>query len=131
MQSEAQIPHLATLLTIPLFPAKGVHGANEPQRLFALSRNKLSGGYTSLDFVTARVWCAITAALQPSTAINRGLNAVPKREHFFLSNPHTLISTDLSVGAPAGTHHSTVPRSILRHFTTTLTTVIKAPTVTF
>jgi len=68
----------------PLFH-KGVHGAsetgsNEPQRLSARSRNKLFGGYTSHDFVTARTKCAITTALQPSTAINRGLIAVPKVE---------------------------------------------------
>jgi len=92
MPSEAQIPHLATLLVIPLFSAKGVHGANEtgsnePQRLFARSRNKLSGGYTSHDFVTARAWCAITTTLQLSTSINRGLNAVPKVEHFFIFKP--------------------------------------------
>jgi len=60
--------HLAILLAVPLFPAKGVHGANEtgsnePQRLFARSRNKLSGGYTSHDFVTARAGCAITTTL--------------------------------------------------------------------
>ena len=49
---------------VPLFPAKGVHeanktGSNEPQRLFARSRNKLSGGYTSHDFVTAIAGCVI------------------------------------------------------------------------
>jgi len=60
--------HLAILLVVPLFPAKGVHGANEtgsnePQRLFARSRNKLSGGYTSHDFITAKAGCAITTAL--------------------------------------------------------------------
>jgi len=87
IQSEAQIPHLTTLLAVPLFPAKGVHEANKPQRLFARSHNKLSGGYTSHYFVTARAWCAITTALQPSTSITRGLNAVPKVEHFFLSKP--------------------------------------------
>jgi len=59
---------LAILLAVPLFPAKGVHGANktgsnEPQHLFARSRNKLSGGYTFHDFVTARAGCAITTAL--------------------------------------------------------------------
>ena len=83
IQSEAQIPHLATLLAVPLFPVKGVHGANETgsnevQRLFARSRNKLFGGYTSHNFITARAWCAITTILQPSTSIYRGLNAVPK-----------------------------------------------------
>jgi len=118
---------------VPLFPTKGVHGANEtgsnePQRLFARSRNKHSSGYTSHDFVTARAWCAVTTALQLSTSINRGLNAVPKVEHFFLSKPsHTLISTDLSVGAPASTHLPSNPRSILKLFTTSF----KAPAVTF
>jgi len=57
---------LTILLAVPLFPAKGVHGtnetgSNEPQRLFARSRYKLSGGYTSHDFVTARAGCAIVA----------------------------------------------------------------------
>jgi len=71
---------------------KGVHGAsetgsNEPQRLSARSLNKLSGGYTSHDFVTARARCAITTALQPSTSINRGLIAVPKVESNSSSKP--------------------------------------------
>ena len=71
---------------------KGVHGvsetgSNEPQRLSACSRNKLSGGYTSHDFVTARARCAITTALQPSTSINRGLIAVPKVESNSSSKP--------------------------------------------
>jgi len=74
------------------FPTRGVHGAsetgsNEPQRLSARSCNKLSGGYTSHDFVTARARCAITTALQPSTSINRGLIAVPKVESNFSSKP--------------------------------------------
>jgi len=65
---EAQMLRLAILLVIPLFSAKVVHGvnetgSNEPQRLFARSRNKLSSGYTSHDFVTARAGCAITTAL--------------------------------------------------------------------
>jgi len=55
-------------------------GSNEPQRLSAHSHNKLSGGYTSHDFVTARARCAITTALHPFTSINRGLIAVPKVE---------------------------------------------------
>jgi len=84
--------YLAILLAVSLFSAKGVHGANEtgsnePQCLFARSRTKFSGGYTSHDFVTARARCAITTALQLSTSINRGLNALPKVEHFFLSKP--------------------------------------------
>ena len=66
------------------FPQGGARseqtGSNEPQRLSARSRNKLFGGYTSHDFVTARARCAITTALQPSTSINRGLIAVPKVE---------------------------------------------------
>jgi len=71
---------------------KGVHGAsetgsNEPQRLSACSRNKLSGSYTSHDFVTARSKCAITTALQPSTSINMGLIAVPKVESISSSKP--------------------------------------------
>jgi len=70
IKSEAQIPHLAALLATHPFPAKGVHeasktGSNEPQRLFACSHNKLTGGYTSHDFITARAWCAITTALRP------------------------------------------------------------------
>ena len=71
---------------------KGVHGAsetgsNEPQRLSARSRNKLPGSYTSHDFVTARVRCAITTALHPSTSINRGLIVVPKVESNSSSKP--------------------------------------------
>jgi len=83
IQSKAQIPHLTALLTTHPFLARGVHGAsktgsNEPQRLSTHSRNNLSGGYTSHDFVTARAWYAITTALQPSTSIYRGLIVVPK-----------------------------------------------------
>ena len=109
IQSKAQIPRLETSLATHPFPAKGVHGAsktgsNKLQRLFARSRNKLFGGYTSHDFVTARAWCAITTTLQPSTSISRGLLAVPKVESTSPLNPHTLISTYLSVRAPAGTH---------------------------
>jgi len=85
IQSKAQTPCLATLLATHPFPTRGVHGASEtgsiePQRLSARSRNKLSSGYTSHDFITARARCAITTALQPSTSINRGLVAVPKVE---------------------------------------------------
>jgi len=86
-------------------------GSNEPQRLFARSRNKLSDGYTSHDFVTARPKCVTTTALQPSTSIYRGLLAVPKVESSLPLNPHPLISTDLSVGAPTGTH----PRRSKKH----------------
>jgi len=73
-------------------PREGVHGAsktgsNEPQRLSARSRNKLSSGYTSNDFVTARAKCVITTALQPSTSIYRGLIAVPKVELNSSSKP--------------------------------------------
>jgi len=89
---QAQTPRLATLLATHPFLATGVHGAsetgsNEPQRLSARFRNKLSRGYTSHDFVTARVRCAITTALQPSTSINRGLIAVPKVESNSASKP--------------------------------------------
>jgi len=127
---------LATLLAIHLFPAKGVYeasetGSSEPQRLFARSHNNLSGGYTSHDFVTARAWCAITTTLQPSTSIYRGLVEVPKVESSSPLNPHSLISTDLSVGVSAGTHPSAVPRVFLTHSTTIQTTAFKAPTVTF
>ena len=71
---------------------KGVHGANEtgsnePQCLSARSRNKIYGGYTSHDFVTARARWAITTTLQPSTSINRGLIAVPKVESNSSSKP--------------------------------------------
>jgi hypothetical protein len=77
------------------FLCEGVHkanetGSNEPQRLFARSarsRNKLSGGYTSHDFVTARAKCASSTALQPSTSINRGLSALPKVELFLPLKP--------------------------------------------
>jgi len=108
IQSQAQIPHLTTLLATHPFPAKGVHGAsrtgsNESQCLSARSRNNLSGGYTSHDFVTDRAWCAITTALQPSTSIYRGLVAVPNVESSSPLNPHSLISTDLSVRVSAGT----------------------------
>jgi len=73
-------------------PREGVHGAsetgsNEPQRLSARFRNKLSSGYTSHDFVTVRTRCATTTALQPSTSINRGLIAVPKVESNSSSKP--------------------------------------------
>jgi hypothetical protein len=83
IQSKAQTPRLAALLVTHPFPARGVHGAsktglNEPQRLFARSHNNLSGGYTSHDFVTARAWCAITTALQPSTSIYRGTHRSPQ-----------------------------------------------------
>jgi len=100
-------------------------GSNEPQRLFARSRNYFSGGYTSHNFVTAGPRCAITTALQPSTSIYRRLLAVPKVESTFPLNPHSLISTNLSVGAPAGTP----PRfqeALLTHSTTTQTTAFKA-----
>jgi len=64
---------------IPLL-REGVYGAsrtgsNEPQRLFARSRNYFNGGYTSHDFVTDGPRCVITTALQPSTSIYRGLLA--------------------------------------------------------
>jgi len=83
IQSKAQTPRLATLLATHPFPTRGVHeagetGSNEPQRLSARSRNKLYGGYTFHNFVTARARCAITTALQPSTFINRRLIAVPR-----------------------------------------------------
>ena len=73
-------------------PHEGVRGAsrtgsNEPQRLSARSRNNLSNGYTSHDFVTARAWCAITTTLQPSNSIYRGLAAVPKVESISSSKP--------------------------------------------
>ena len=115
---------------------RGVHracktGSNEPQRLFARSRNNLSGGYTFHDFVTARPRCAITTALQSSTSIYRGLLVVPKVESTLPLNPHSLISTNLSVGAPAGTHPSPFQEALLTHSSTTQTTAFKAPTVTF
>jgi hypothetical protein len=69
--------------------------------------------------------------LQPSTSINRGLTAVLKVECLFLLNPHSLISTDLRVRGPAGTHPPSAPKSILTHFTTITTTAFKAPAVTF
>ena len=92
IQSKAQTPCLETLLVTHPFPTRGVHGAsetvsNEPQRLFARSRNKLSCSYTSHDLVVAKARCAITTALQPSTSINRGLIAVPKVESNSSSKP--------------------------------------------
>jgi hypothetical protein len=95
ISSKAQTPRLATLLATYLLPSRGVHEANETsskelQRLFAhsaRSRNKLPGGYTSHDFVTARARCATTTAPQPSTSINRGLNAIPKVELFLPLKP--------------------------------------------
>jgi len=121
IQSKAQIPSLAILLATYPSTARGMHGAckdgsNEPQRLFARSRNNLSSGYTSHDFVTVRPRCAITTALQPSTSIYRGLLAIPKVESTLPLNPHTLISTNLSVGAPAGTHTPAIPRRTLEAF---------------
>jgi len=136
IQSKAQISSLTILLATYASITRGVHRAcktssNEPQRLFARSRNNLSGGYTSHDFVTARPKCAITTALQPSTSIYRGLLAVPKVESTLPLNPHSLISTNLSVGAPAGTHPSPFQEALLTHSSTTQTTTFKAPTVTF
>jgi hypothetical protein len=52
-----------------------------------VSRNKLSGGYTSHDFVTAGARCASPTTLQLSTSINRGLIVVPKVEFFYSSKP--------------------------------------------
>jgi len=103
------------------FPAEGVHGENETssnelQRLFTRSRKSFSRGYTSHDFITVGNTCAITTALQPPTSIYRGLLAVPKVESTLPLNPHSMISTDLSVGVPAGTHTPAVPRSILDAF---------------
>jgi hypothetical protein len=68
IQFKAQIPRLAKLLPTHPFHTRGVHrtketGSNEPQHVFARSRNKLSSGYTCHDFVTARARCAITTAL--------------------------------------------------------------------
>lgn len=120
---QGQTPRLAMLLAIHPFPARGVHqssetSSNELQRLFARSHIYLSGGYTSQDFVTACRRCAITTALQPSTYIYiyKGFLTVPKVESTLPLNHHFLISTDLSVGAPAGTHTPhppTVPISTL------------------
>jgi len=116
MQSKAQTPRLATLLATYPFCAKGVYkasktGSKEPQRLSARSRNYFSSGYTSHDFITIGPRCAITTALQPSTSIYRGLLVVPKVESTFPPNPHSLISANLSVGAPACTH----PRRSNKH----------------
>jgi len=97
------------LLATHPFPARGVPGANETgsnelQRLFPCSRESLPGGYTSHDFVTAMRVCVITTALQPPSSIYMGLLAVPKVEYIFSLNPLSMISTDLSVGVPAGIH---------------------------
>jgi len=115
---------------------RGVHGANktssnELQRLFARSRESLPDGYTSHDFVTTRHTCVITTALQPSTSIYRGLIVVPKVESTLSLNPHSLISTGLSVRVPAGTHTPSFQEASLTHSTTTQTTTFIAPTVTF
>jgi len=85
IQSQAQTPRLANLLATYPLSVSGVHrasrtGSNEPQCLFARSRNYFSGGYTFQDFVIARPRCAITTALQPSTSIYRGISVVPKVE---------------------------------------------------
>jgi len=93
-----------------------VHGANETssnelQRLFTRFRESLPGGYTSHDFVAVGHTCAITTALQPPTSIYRGLLAVPKVESILPLNPHSLISTDLSVGVSTCTH----PRRSKKH----------------
>lgn len=92
IQSKPQTSCLAILLATHPFPVRGVHGtsktgSNKPQRLSARSHNKLNGGYTSHDFVTARTRCAITTALQPSTSIYRGLLTVPKVESISSSKP--------------------------------------------
>ena len=68
IQSQAQTPRLANLLATYPLSVRKMHGAsrtgsNEPQRLFARSRNYFAGGYTSHDFVTAGPKCAITTAL--------------------------------------------------------------------
>jgi len=107
IQFKVQTPRLASLLAIYPFSAKGVHrarrtGSNEPQRLSARSRNCFSSDYTSHDFVTIGPRCAITTPLQPSTSIYRGLLGFPKVEFTFLLSPYSLISTNLSVRAPAG-----------------------------
>jgi len=120
---QAQTPRLTILLATHPFPAKGVHGASETssnklQCLFTRSRNYHSGGYTSLDFVTAGHRCAITTALQPSTSIYRGLLTIPKVESTLPLNPLSLISTDLSVRVPAGTHPQPFQEAFLTHSTT-------------
>jgi len=112
-----------------------VHGQNEtgssrPQRLFARSHNNLSGGYASHDFVTAKAWCSITTALQPSTSIYRGLVAIPKVESS-LSKPSL---SDLYLLERQSVCRYTPPpfqEAFLKHSTTTQTTAFKALTVTF
>lgn len=76
--------------------------SNEPQRLFARFCNYFSCVYTSHYFITAKHRCAFTTTLHPSTSIYIRLLAVPKVESTIPLNPHSLISTNLSVGAPAG-----------------------------
>ena len=114
------------------FPARRVDGANkngsnEPQRLFARSSNKLFGGYTSHDFVTARAWCAITTTLQPSTSLYRGLLAIPKVEHFSPSKPSFYDLYLLERRSACRYTPPSVPKSILKLFTTSF----KASAVTF
>ena len=121
IQSKAQTPCLATLLATHRFPIRGVHrasetGSNKPHRLSARSLNKLSGGYTSHDFVTARARCAITTALQPSTSINRGLIAVPKVESNSSSKPSLSDLYWLECRSNWKNTPPSVPRSILEAF---------------
>jgi hypothetical protein len=54
---------------------------------FPRSREYLTGGYTSPDFVTVGDMCAITMALHSPTSINRRLPAASKVESLSLSNP--------------------------------------------
>jgi len=121
IQSKAQTPCLTTLLVTHPFPTRGVHrasevGSNEPHSLSACSRNKLSGGYTSHNFITAEARCAITTALQPSTSINRGLITVPKVESNSSSKTLTLWSLLTWASECLQVH---TPHPILTHSTTT------------
>ena len=102
------------------FPCEG--GARSKQDrfkrtpTFARSRNKFFGDYTSYDFVTAIVWCAITPALQLSTSIYRGLLTVPKVEHFFLSKPSFSVLYLLERRSACMYTSPSAPRSTLKVF---------------
>nr|ABN08226.1 hypothetical protein MtrDRAFT_AC155886g3v2 [Medicago truncatula] len=56
--------------------------------------------------------------MQPLTFIYRGLLTVPKVESILPLNPHSLISTDLSVGVRAGTHPPPFQEPFLTYSTT-------------
>jgi len=99
--------------------------------LFPRSREYLTGGYTSYDFVTVRHTCAITTALHSPTSINKRLLATSKVESLSLSNPSFWTSTKLSVGVSAGTHSPFSPKLTRIHSPPLTNALSKASVATF